>query len=189
MTRCQYKGLTFESPPGWVDKTILALVAPSSDPESPGANLIVTRETRRAGESVATYAHRQIVQLAARLPQFEMLESSDSQVDGRSATRSRFRWKSAKGTLVQAMAHVESPEHGNGVLILTCTSSGKEADLPPWTLLEHMLSTARWEKSMPNEATPPPSSPASSRKSFFTMDDIPCVPMPRASGATTRGLR
>jgi hypothetical protein len=169
MTLQQYGGLSFESPPGWIDKPILTFTAPGRV----DTNLVATRETRSPGETIVTHARRQLLQLATRLPDFEVLETEDLEVAGRPATCSRYRWRGAKGVVEQTLAHVDSPEDDTTVLCFTCTAR-PESEFRSWVVLRQLLATARFDAG---RAAPIDSG-------FFDIDDLPRVPVPGGHGRT-----
>jgi hypothetical protein len=166
MTLHEYGGLSFELPTVWVEKTTLAFAAPGPT-AARETNLRVTREKAHALDTVITFARRQLLHLAARVPQFELLEAEDFAIAGCRGTRSRVRWKGPKGVVEQAVAHIMSPEDESTILTFTCTSR-PDSEFRSWTVLEALLATVRVGK----ERTPPADS------GFFDIEHLPRAPMP-----------
>jgi hypothetical protein len=167
--------------------------------------LVVAHEARQAGETVITFAHRQLLRLATRLSEFTLLETQEFQVDGRRATRTRFRHKVASGVVEQAVAYVDSPQDENAILAFTC-SSRPGAAVGCWEVLTHTFATARFAEGEATDdpitapfAVPIPASPSSSpavpppppsrpvhESGFFGMKNLPEIPMPGSAGGSGR---
>ena len=101
MTRFEQKDLSFDVPPGWQDRTVIAFAAPEKPGKVATATLIVTREKLGPNESLRTYSSRQLAQVARVLDGFELHESRDVNVAGLPAVQHVFGWNAAAGPLVQ----------------------------------------------------------------------------------------
>jgi hypothetical protein len=92
--------VTFEAPEGWEDKTIVAFAGPAK-PGKFAPNVVMTKDKLKPGESLRSYADRQIMELARRLDGFDLIESGERTVAGVSALEYRFSWTSEHAELHQ----------------------------------------------------------------------------------------
>lgn len=105
-----HKGMSFEVPEGWVDRTVLAFAAPpSAGPSEYLPNVVMTREVMAKGDTLRTHADRTLLDMAKQLDGFDILESREAMLDSRRAIYVRFCWKSNMGDLEQDMTMCESP--------------------------------------------------------------------------------
>lgn len=147
--------LTFDSPPGWKDTTILAFVAPSDDPTKT-ANVTVAREPRRGAETLKTHVHRYLVDLAATLPSFDMREMVDVDVAGRAAIRIRGEWVTTRGRFEQTSLHLVPDAMDTAVTTITVTSSIAASHVAGKALAD-LLASARFGHTAPPSLPVPPS--------------------------------
>src|SRR4051794_16408832 len=101
MPRHEQRDITFDVPRHWDDKTIVAYGAPAAPGQAVAANLVMTRDALREGESLGRYADRQLAEMAKRLDGFELGRRDDLTVGGAAAVSIRFatRAKNASGPL------------------------------------------------------------------------------------------
>lgn len=150
--------LSFTPPPGWADATIVAFVAPSSDPRFT-ANVTIAREARRGTETLKTHVHRYLIGLAATLPTFDMREMIDVQVAGRPAVRLRGEWTTAEGAVYeQTSVHLMPDAHETTVTTVTVTSS-LAASQAAAQALAGVLASAHVAGSAPRIAAATPAPP------------------------------
>ena len=92
--------VVFEAPEGWEDKTIVAFAAPAT-PGKFSPNVVMTKDVLKPGETLRSYADRQIMELARRLEGFDLIESGERVVGGVNALEYRFSWTSEHAELHQ----------------------------------------------------------------------------------------
>lgn len=95
--------VSFDVPRHWVDRSVVAFVAPQKAGRDAVANIVMTRDALREGEVLGAYTDRQITQLAAKLDGFSLLSRSERAVGGHAAIEIRFRARGARGALAQRM--------------------------------------------------------------------------------------
>ena len=101
MARQLHKALSFDIPEGWEDRTLTAFAAPVRPGKTAQPNVVITQEALPGGQSLRTYATRQLTTLAKGLPEFELEETRDANIAGHPAIDVRFTWQGDKGPLVQ----------------------------------------------------------------------------------------
>lgn len=148
--------VTFEAPSGWEDKTIVAFAAPAQ-PGKFSPNVVMTKDALKPGESLRSYADRQIMELARRLEGFDLLESGERDLGGLPALEYRFAWRSEHAELHQ---HTVMCAVADRVLTFTGTAThDDEATLDD--AMEQLLATITFPKASPAPFTPPaPAAPA-----------------------------
>src|SRR5262245_41877393 len=107
MPRHDQRDISFDVPRHWDDKTIVAYGAPPAPGQAVAANLVMTRDTLRDGESLGRYADRQLAELAKRLDGFALGRRDELTVGGAPAVSIRFASRGASGPLEQRLVVVE----------------------------------------------------------------------------------
>ncbi|APR86661.1 hypothetical protein A7982_12010 [Minicystis rosea] len=125
MPRHEQRDITFDVPRHWDDKTIVAYAAPPQPGQAVAANLVMTRDTLRDGETLAQYADRQLTEMAKRLDAFELVGREDTAVGGSPATVIRFTARAVSGPLAQRLVVIQGRRRG--VYCLTATSARADA--------------------------------------------------------------
>lgn len=153
--------VAFEAPKNWDDKTIVAFAAPAT-PGKFSANVVMTKDTLKPGESLRSYADRQIMELARRLEGFDLIESGERTVAGLPALEYRFSWTSEHAELHQHTVMFAPSEQ---VLTFTGTAThDDEATLDD--AMEQLLATVTlpgqtgYSPSGSGGGWPPPAPPA-----------------------------
>ena len=146
MPRHEQRDISFDVPRHWDDKTITAYAAPAAPGQSVAANLVMTRDALRDGETLAHYADRQLAEMAKRLDGFELSRRDDLVIGGAPAVSIRFGSRGDKGPLEQRLVVVEGRRRG--VYCFTATTSKADADQNN-PLFDRMLSTIRLAPSEP----------------------------------------
>lgn len=141
MPRHEDRDLSFDVPRHWDDKTIVAYAAPPAPGQAIAANLVLTRDALREGETLAGYADRQLTELAKRLDGFELEGREDSQLGGAPAVTVRFTARAAAGPLAQRLVVIEGRRRG--VYCFTATSAQADAAQND-PLFDRMLATIRF---------------------------------------------
>lgn len=137
--------ISFEAPESWEDKTIVAFAAPAQ-PGKFSPNVVMTKDTLKPGESLRSYADRQIMELARRLEGFDLIESGDRVLAGLNALEYRFSWTSEHAELHQ---HTVMVAPSDRVLTFTGTATHEEeARLDE--AMEELLATVKF----PSQAAP-----------------------------------
>jgi hypothetical protein len=140
MAQVDYAPFVFEAPDGWEDRSVAAFVAPSRHNEPIAPNVVVTREPRRPADSLSAHVQRQVLAVATTLPGFEVFDSQQIDVAGRSALRTRCVWRAEDTTVEQTMVHIEPQREDTVVVSVTFTSSADTATSLA-SLLTRLLST------------------------------------------------
>ncbi len=107
MPRQKQGNVSFEVPRHWDDRTIVAFSAPSRPGQSTAASFVMTRDSLRDTDTLATYADRQLAELSQRVDGFELTDKKDTQVAGSRAIVLRFTSKAQAGPLAQRLVIVE----------------------------------------------------------------------------------
>ena len=178
MPRRQDQDTFFETPPEWVDRTIVAYAAPS-DPATKEAapNFVMTREPIRPSDSLRAHTDRQLLELGRHLKDFDLLESSDTSLGGSPAVLLRYTWMSHFGRLEQTVTVVDRPAE-KGRVATSFTTTCKFEDAPKLkALFADLLRSVRFDQPPPGGSIPPmPSRPPTAN------DVVPFVPMPGQRG-------
>lgn len=140
MPRHEQRDISFDVPRHWDEKTIVAYAAPAAPGQAVAANLVMTRDSLRDGESLAHYADRQLAEMAKRLDGFELVRRDEAMIGGAPAVTIRFDARGEKGPLEQRLVVVEGRRRG--VYCFTATTSKHDADQNN-PLFDRMLSTIR----------------------------------------------
>ncbi len=122
--RQEHKDISFEIPRDWTDKSIVAYAAPPRPGQSTVANVVLTRDTLQAGETVRSYADRQLTELAKRLDSFALTERKESTIGAVPAIEVHFTWRGSSGPLVQRLVMLAKRKT---VMSFTATASKAEA--------------------------------------------------------------
>ena len=125
MARHEQKDVTFDVPQGWEDRTVVAYASPKSADKTAITNFVMTRDTLSPGETMQTYADRQLAEIAKRLPAFELLDSVEVRLGGVPASQLLFCWDGANGPLVQRLTMVVLADK---ILTFTSTAPKNLAD-------------------------------------------------------------
>lgn len=150
MPRHQQGNVSFEVPRHWEDRTIVAFSAPSRPGQSTAASFVMTRDALADGDTLATYADRQLAELSKRVDGFELVEKKDTTVGGARAVSMRFTSKALAGPLVQRLVVLEDKRRA--VVCFTATApKADSAQLDP--LFERMIAGVRFESVPSAEAT------------------------------------
>lgn len=143
--------VTFEAPSGWEDKTIVAFAAPAQ-PGKFSPNVVMTKDAMKPGESLRSYADRQIMELARRLEGFDLLESGEREIGGIHALEYRFAWRSEHAEL-----HQHTVMCAPGAQVLTFTGTATHADEAALDdAMEQLLATITFPRAAPVPAAPAP---------------------------------
>ena len=153
--------VAFEAPEGWEDKTIVAFAAPVS-PGKFSPNIVMTKDVLKPGETLRSYADRQIMELARRLEGFDLVESGDRVVGGLTALEYRFTWTSEHAELHQHTVMLAPRER---VMTFTGTAT-HEDDANLDAAMDQLLSTISFPEQPgyspygTGGGAPPPAAPA-----------------------------
>ena len=99
--RYETREVSFDVPRDWDDKTIVAFAAPIEAGKEVTSNVVLTRDNLGTSDSIANYSDKQIVEMAKRLPGFELEHRKDVQVGDVPAVEMRYSWKGAHGLTVE----------------------------------------------------------------------------------------
>ena len=141
MTRYSTPDLSFEAPPGWLDRSVTVFAAPPGDVAAGGPNIVVTRDALGAGEALEGYSDRQLVELAKRLDQFTLRHRRAARVGGAPAVELAFDWRSPSGPVTQRLVTVAAPD--GALLNLTVTAPAASAG-DALAAFEAMVASARF---------------------------------------------
>jgi hypothetical protein len=126
MQRYEGKDVAFSVPGDWEDRTVTAFAAPASPGRKVTPNVVVTRDRAEGRDSAATYADRQLVELAKKLDGFSLVSRHELTLDGLPAVEMTFTWSSGSGKLQNRQVFVVLP---NGTaLSITATVLKNEFD-------------------------------------------------------------
>ena len=92
--------LAFQVPADWVDRSIVVYSAPAGSAAVP-PNFVVAYDRPATGETLGTYATRQVAELTRTAQQFQLDLRRDTTFAGRAAVELVFRWAAGPGTMQQ----------------------------------------------------------------------------------------
>src|SRR5205085_8822034 len=95
--------ISFDVPRDWDDRSVAAFSAPLPAGKTSGPNVVLTRDKLQPGENLASYADRNLVELAQRLDKFTLQKRSDITVSDLPAIELRFTWKGGGGLVDQRL--------------------------------------------------------------------------------------
>lgn len=99
--RYESKDVSFDVPRDWDEKTIVAFSAPLQPNSQVTSNVVLTRDALGTSDTLAIYSDKQLVELAKRLPGFDLSSRKDLTVSGQPAVELRFSWSGAHGVIVE----------------------------------------------------------------------------------------
>ena len=141
MPRHEQRDITFDVPRHWDDKTIVAYAAPTRAGQEIAANLVMTRDALRDGETLAQYADRQLAEMAKRMDGFELIRRDELTIGGAHAVAVRFASRGSGGPLEQRLVVVEGRRRS--VFCFTATTAKADADQNN-PLFDRILGTIRF---------------------------------------------
>ena len=109
--------LEFELPEGWEDRSVVVLALPESK-GGQGASIVITRE--RADVGLVAFADSQLVELAKKLPKFELLRRDERDFRGTVAIDLRFSWLNSNKKMNQRVLFAAAS--GRSVLCIALTA-------------------------------------------------------------------
>src|ERR1700733_2915968 len=178
MPRHQDKDLSFDTPPEWIDRSIIAHSSPpAADQNESAPNVVVTREEMRESDTLRTHADRQLLELGKQLTDFDLLESRETQLGGLPAILLRYGWTSHFGPLEQTVTLVERMTAKGRVAILFTTTVGREDAAKARPIFADMLQSVRFDQGQ-GQPPPPSPGPPSSQTPAPMAGPAPVVPMP-----------
>ncbi len=140
MPRYEHPDISFEVPRDWEDRTVAAFSAPMAPGQTTSPNVVCTRDKLLAGENLAAYADRNLVELAQRLEKFSLQKRSDITVSGLPAIELRFTWKGLKGLVDQRLVMCATGKR----LVLSITSTApRAAGVDMDGIMSRVLSTVK----------------------------------------------
>jgi hypothetical protein len=119
MPRYEHPDVSFEVPRDWEDRSVAAFSAPLPAGKKVGPNVVLTRDKLEPGENLASYADRNLVELAQRLEKFTLQKRSDVTVSDLPAIELRFTWKGGTGLVDQRLVMCATGKR----LVLSITST------------------------------------------------------------------
>lgn len=103
MARYEHDGVSFDVPRDWEDKCMAAFTAPIATGSKSAANVVMTRDTLKSGETLSSYTDKQLVDLAKQLTHFDLVGRTDTTLGGLPAVELRFSWKGGVGFVEQRL--------------------------------------------------------------------------------------
>ena len=104
MSRYENRDVTFDVPRHWEDRTLVAFAAPAKPGQATSPNVVMTRDTLGAEETIQSYADKQLAELSKRLEAFELDERKETTFGGQPGVELRFTWQGSVGKLEQRLA-------------------------------------------------------------------------------------
>lgn len=146
MPRHEQRDISFDVPRHWDDKTIVAYAAPAQPGQAVAANLVMTRDSLRDGETLAQYADRQLAEMAKRLDGFELAGREETTLGGSPAVVIRFTSRAVSGPLAQRLVMIQGRRRGVYCLTATCAQADAAQNEP---LFDRILGTLRFPAGEP----------------------------------------
>lgn len=106
MARYAHDGVSFDVPRDWDDKCMAAFAAPIAPGAKSAANVVMTRDTLKSGETLAQYTDKQLVDLAKQLTHFDLVGRKETTLGELPAVELRFSWKGGVGFVEQRLVSV-----------------------------------------------------------------------------------
>lgn len=88
-------------PSDWTDRSMTAFAAPVGGEFKVLPNFVITRDSAGEARAAAEYADRTLVELARRLPDFQLLRRAETTVQQHPGLDMLFTWAGADGVLQQ----------------------------------------------------------------------------------------
>jgi hypothetical protein len=159
MSTVEHKGIVFEIPDGWTDRTVLAFTAPKGDDDEYVPSLVMTREALEETESLRTHFDKTLLDMSKQLQQFDLLESRETTIAGMPALYVRFAWVSHMGELQQEMTMVEAPsvpgETKRNAVLVTATVQRQDVPRVQQTFAQ-IVGSLRFAQGPHGPSGPPP---------------------------------
>ena len=148
MSRYENRDVTFDVPRHWEDRTLVAFAAPAKPGQATSPNVVMTRDTLGAEETIQSYADKQLAELSKRLEAFELDERKEMTFGGQPGVELRFTWQGSVGKLEQRLAMALGKRRT--VFCFNATMAKADADqMNP--LFDRIMSTIRFPR--PGEST------------------------------------
>lgn len=123
MPRYEHPDVSFDVPRDWEDRSVAAFSAPIPAGKKAAPNVVLTRDKLEPGENLASYADRNLVELAQRLEKFSLQKRADITVSELPAIELRFTWKGGSGLIDQRLVMCATGKR----LVLSITSTAPRA--------------------------------------------------------------
>jgi hypothetical protein len=164
--------VSFNTPPEWLDRSVVVFEAPAPKPLQRSWNVVMTREPIREGDNLRTHADRLLLELARTLAGFDLLESRELELGGQAAMYLRYTCATATGVLEQSVTlAARAGAAGGSLTIFTTTAPIEEAEAAR-AVFKEILSSVQFGPPRPPKIGVP-------RASAPTLDLAPLhVPMP-----------
>lgn len=148
MSRYESRDVIFDVPRHWDDRTLVAFAAPAKPGQATAPNMVMTRDTLGAEETIQSYADKQLAELSKRLEGFELDERKEMTLGGQPGVELRFSWVGSNGKLEQRLAMAQGRRRA--VYCFNATMAKADADqMNP--LFDRIMATIRFPR--PSEGT------------------------------------
>jgi len=125
MARYEHSDVTFDVPRDWNDRSVVAFAEPAKEGQRTAANVVLTRDTLPKGQTLKSYADKQLVELAKGMNGFDLRKREEMQLGGREAIEIRFGWVGGNGPIEQRLTMVQGAK--GKVLSFTTTVTRDQA--------------------------------------------------------------
>lgn len=148
MSRYESRDVTFDVPRHWEDRTMVAFAAPPRPGQTTAPNVVMTRDQLAPGETLESYADKQLAELSKRLERFALIGKKELSLGGQAGVELHFTWVGQNGELEQRLAIAVGRRRT--LFCWSATSAKVDADqMNP--LFDRILATVRFPR--PNEET------------------------------------
>jgi hypothetical protein len=155
MARYEQNGISFDPPPDWIDRTIVAYAAPAPPGAKNAPNLVMTEEPLRAKDTLRTHADRQLMEFAQQLEDFRILETRETLLGGVPAIAMRFTWNSQFGAMEQTLTIAERTVAAGRVVVSFTSTALAEDAVSSRPVFAELLRTVRIAPTARGHAAPP----------------------------------
>jgi hypothetical protein len=129
MERYSDRILSFDLPAACPVPTLVAFSFGAFPGGYGGANIAVTREVRRDGDTLRAHVDRIMKELPNAEKRLESVDSREGEVGRRPAVYTWLRWATESGAIEQTIVHVSTdPSEPNGVPCVTTFTSTVDAN-------------------------------------------------------------
>lgn len=165
--------MTFDAPPSWQEKTILTVAAPRSFGEEAPPSVVVVREPLPPGETLLDFVHRHLAEL-----QITPREAHFVDLDGCPAYQVSCEFYSEREVVERTTCFIETRTRTRAVVTHISTMCAK-ADAPLHrATFDAILCSVRFDRAVPTERTPLPSSPPPMSSEIRWNAPPPAPPLP-----------
>ena len=152
MARQGYKEITIEVPEGWEDRSVIVFTAPPKVGRAAAPNVVLTRDVLPPGQSLRTFATKELAKIAQNLKGFDLIETKERNIDNALAIEHRFSWQGQTGPVIQRLLYIEREGTVHNITVSAARADMKDAD----PTFERIIASAMIAPKTTAPRVPPP---------------------------------